>query len=189
MTLGRKSQAIHALLIDKRDMLSDYFNITITPEGDLCTLPLLLKGYLPSMGKLPTFLLRLGPNVDWTSELECFDTMLRELAGWYVPEMMPAQDDEVESSQQLQQGEGLDSAAVSSNTGASARTTHTDDDVPGNGNAATSELSRRRIQLANAIENVLFPAAKKRLIPPTALLRYISEVANLKGLYRIFERC
>ena len=70
-------QATTSLIVSKRAMLFNYFNITITEDGDLSTLPLLLKGYLPSMGKLPMFLLRLGPtcNVDWTSELECFESM------------------------------------------------------------------------------------------------------------------
>lgn len=44
-------------------MLRDYFSLDINDEGELVSLPLLLKGYTPSMGKLPSFLLRLGPNV------------------------------------------------------------------------------------------------------------------------------
>ncbi|KAI5785543.1 hypothetical protein DFH27DRAFT_575955 [Peziza echinospora] len=160
---------ITTLLIDKAPMLSDYFNMTITPEGDLCTLPLLVKGYLPSMGKLPTFLLRLGPNVDWKSELECFESMLREIAGWHVPEILPPS--------QSASGE----PKIDDSTGAVASAAVTSDEE--------QEIDKRRVELMNAVENVLFPAFRKRLVPPKALLRHVSEVANLKGLYRIFERC
>lgn len=44
-------------------MLRDYFSLEINDDGELVSLPLLLKGYMPSLGKLPAFLLRLGPNV------------------------------------------------------------------------------------------------------------------------------
>jgi len=145
--------------------------MTITEEGDLCTLPLLVKGYLPSMGKLPMFLLRLGPNVDWTSELECFESMLREIAGWYVPEILPPSS----SAPHL---------AASPDDGAAGG-------VEGTAAAAVMDqaLGGRREELVNAVENVLFPAFRKRLVPPKSLLNHVSEVANLKGLYRIFERC
>jgi len=44
-------------------MLLEYFSLEITAEGELVSIPLLLKGYTPSMGKLSSFLLRIGPNV------------------------------------------------------------------------------------------------------------------------------
>ncbi|KAF8459597.1 hypothetical protein BGX38DRAFT_1264506 [Terfezia claveryi] len=164
-------EATTSLIINKRAMLLDYFNMTITEEGDLCTLPLLVKGYLPSMGKLPMFLLRLGPNVDWTRELECFESMLREIAGWYVPEILPPPSS----------APRLAVSPISGAAGGVERTTTA---------AATDQaLGQRREELVNAIENVLFPAFRKRLVPPKSLLNHVSEVANLKGLYRIFERC
>jgi len=48
-------------------------------------LPLLLRDYIPNLDKLPSFLMRLGPQVNWTSESECFDSFLRELAYFYIP--------------------------------------------------------------------------------------------------------
>lgn len=151
-------------------MLLDYFNMAVTEDGNLCTLPLLLKGYLPSMGKLPMFLLRLGPNVDWTSELECFESLLREIAGWYVPEMLPSSPP--------------DSVLVASPGEASSKVEGVADTI-----AMDADLVKRREHLMNAVENVLFPTFRKRLVPPKSLLNHVSEVANLKGLYRIFERC
>jgi DNA mismatch repair protein Mlh1 C-terminus len=44
-------------------MLNEYFALEITEDGNLVTIPLLLKGYTPSLAKLPSFILRLGPNV------------------------------------------------------------------------------------------------------------------------------
>ena len=144
--------------------------MTITEDGDLCTLPLLLKDYLPSMGKLPMFLLRLGPNVDWTSELECFESMLREIAGWYAPEMLPSPPP--------------DPVPAGSPGGAPSKVEGVADTA-----AMDADLAKRREHLMNAVENVLFPTFRKRLVPPKSLLNHVSEVANLKGLYRIFERC
>ncbi|CAG8823619.1 24439_t:CDS:2, partial [Racocetra persica] len=41
-------------------MLLEYFSMTVSEQGELVTLPLMLKGYAPNLNKLPTFLLRLG---------------------------------------------------------------------------------------------------------------------------------
>jgi len=46
-------------------MLLEYFSTTITENGELATLPLMLKGYAPNLDKLPTFLLRLGTEVNY----------------------------------------------------------------------------------------------------------------------------
>jgi len=45
----------------------------------------LLRDYTPNLDNLPGFLMRLGPQVDWTSESECFECFLRELASFYAP--------------------------------------------------------------------------------------------------------
>jgi len=46
---------------------------------------LLLRDYAPNLDKLPNFLMRLGPQVNWTSETGCFDSFLHELAYFYIP--------------------------------------------------------------------------------------------------------
>lgn len=49
-------------------MLSDYFALDITEDGNLESLPLLLRDYTPNLDKLPNFVMRLGPQVrSWTS--------------------------------------------------------------------------------------------------------------------------
>ncbi|KAJ3092874.1 DNA mismatch repair protein [Quaeritorhiza haematococci] len=78
--------SIVELLVDRRNMLLEYFSMKITPSGELRTLPLMLKGYIPNIDKLPTFLLRLGSEVNWENEKECFETMSRELALFYATE-------------------------------------------------------------------------------------------------------
>ncbi|RFU74521.1 dna mismatch repair mlh1 [Trichoderma arundinaceum] len=76
-------------LIERREMLQEYFSLEITPTGELVSIPLLVKGYTPSLGKLPRFLIRLGPHVNWDDEKLCFQTFITELATFYVPEPLP----------------------------------------------------------------------------------------------------
>lgn len=144
-------------LIERREMLQEYFSMEVSPTGELFSIPLLVKGYTPPMAKLPRFLLRLGPNVDWYEEKICFETFLKELATFYAPEQLPA--------------------------------------VPGgeNGQAQediSPEVRQRRQHVRWAVENIFFPAFKARLVATKSLMDGgVLEVADLKGLYRVFERC
>lgn len=141
-------------LISQSEMLHEYFSLDISPEGELSGIPLLIKGYTPSLTKLPRFLLRLGPYVNWKDEKECFRTFLRELADFYIPERLPPEPspsaDPVEED---------------------------------------PEIKSRRTQLRRVLEHVMFPAFRARLVATKSLLNGVVEVANLKGLYRVFERC
>lgn len=143
--------AVTQQLISRKDMLFEYFALEVSPEGNLLTIPLLMKGYMPCMAKLPNFLLRLGPHVDWSDEKGCFQSLLRELASFYAPEALPP--------------------------------------VPQEGQTEAEDMAERRRHVRRAVENVLFPAFKARLVATTSLLKGTVEVANLKGLYRVFERC
>ncbi|CAK4033754.1 DNA mismatch repair MLH1 [Lecanosticta acicola] len=140
--------AVVEQLTCRKDMLSEYFALSVSAEGELLSIPLLVKGYTPSMAKLPNFLLRLGPHVDWTNEKACFESFLRELASFYAPEALPPPSDDEDE-----------------------------------------ELCERRQHVQRAVENVLFPAFKSRLVATTGLLQGTMEVSNLKRLYRVFERC
>jgi len=142
-------------LIERRDMLLEYFTFEISPEGELISIPLLMKGYTPSLGKLPRFLLRLGPHVNWVSEKDCFSCFLRELADFYVPEQLPPSP-----------GPGEDEPNLD------------------------AEIKARRAQIRRVVEDKMFPAFRARLVATKRLMKGgIVEVANLKGLYRVFERC
>ncbi|WYZ45048.1 hypothetical protein EsH8_VIII_000364 [Colletotrichum jinshuiense] len=152
-------EKVAAQLIERREMLAEYFSLEVTPAGELLTIPLLIKGYTPAMVKLPRFLLRLGPCVDWTDEKLCFDTFLKELASFYVPEQLPptvgGEADENDEEGRLDE-----------------------------------RLANRRRNVRWAMEHVFFPAFKARLVATTALMKAaVLEVADLKGLYRVFERC
>lgn len=144
-------------LIERRELLQEYFSMEISPTGELFSIPLLVKGYTPPMVKLPQFLLRLGPKVNWDNEKACFHTFIRELATFYTPEQLPA--------------------------------------VPGGENGQAQEdispqVRQRRQHVRWAVENIFFPAFKARLVATKSLMDGgILEVADLKGLYRVFERC
>lgn len=51
------------MLVSRADLLYDHFGVKIASDGYLIELPMLLKGYIPTMDKLPLFLLRLGTEV------------------------------------------------------------------------------------------------------------------------------
>jgi len=48
--------------MDRREMLADYFSLTISDDGLVVSLPLLLRDYIPNLDNLPSFLMRLGPQ-------------------------------------------------------------------------------------------------------------------------------
>jgi DNA mismatch repair protein MLH1 len=160
-------ETVRNVLISKAPLLKEYFSMEITPTGDLCSIPLLMKNYSPSLAKLPQFLLRLGPHVSWDEEKSCFQSLLRELASFYVPESLP-----LPPSALVDEGrdQGEDEAVP----------------VPVQ---ETAEMALRRKKLMRTIEYTIFPACKARLVATKGLLRGVMEVANLKGLYRVFERC
>jgi DNA mismatch repair protein MLH1 len=155
-------QSVREVLIAKAALLLEYFSMEVTPEGELCSIPLLMKGYTPSMAKLPQFLLRLGPHVNWNEEKGCFQTLLRELASFYVPESLPLPPSPTPAAS----GKGKQKLA---------------EEDP--------EIAARRAKVREVIEHVIFPACKSRLVATKGLLKGVMEIANLKGLYRVFERC
>ncbi|KAL1902603.1 DNA mismatch repair protein Mlh1 [Sporothrix stenoceras] len=174
-------EAVAAQLIERRQMLQEYFSLEVTPTGELLSIPLLIKGYTPPLAKLPQFLLRLGPRVRWNDENGCFDTLLRELASFYVPEKVPIINEERQRQKQrkaLKKGKGKEGDECEVETAA-------DDEEE-----LDEDTRARRVHVQHAVEHVFFPAFKTRLICTTRLMQAgLIEVANLKGLYRVFERC
>ncbi|KAJ5656401.1 hypothetical protein N7507_008351 [Penicillium longicatenatum] len=160
---SQAAEIVSRSLVERREMLDEYFSMKISANGDLLTIPLLLKGYVPSLAKLPRFLLRMGPYVDWTGEEECFRTFLRELAAFYTPEQLPVPP--------TQPGAGDEGS-----------------DHP-NPIAEDPFIVTRRAQMVQMLEYTIFPALRARLVATSRMLRGVVEVADLKGLYRVFERC
>lgn len=169
------AEMVAQTLIERREMLDEYFSIKISDEGELLTIPLLLKGYVPSLAKLPLFLLRLGPYVDWSSEGECFRTFLRELAAFYTPERLPVSP----SAASKETPTDTTSEAKSTEPKPEDLTSSEEDTM----------ISARRAQMARMLEYAIFPALRARLVATTRMLQGVVEVADLKGLYRVFERC
>ncbi|KAL8811227.1 MAG: hypothetical protein Q9200_001954 [Gallowayella weberi] len=157
------ADAVTAQLVAQRAMLTEYFQMEVSETGELVSIPLLIKGYTPSMVKLPRFLMRLGPCVNWTDEKACFHTFLIELAAFYTP------------LQLLRSADQDNDAEAETETGAVGK------------NLLDCHISQD--EMARVLEHILFPAFKARLIATRGMLKGVVEVANLKGLYKVFERC
>ena len=77
------ANGVVSLLVDKKDMLDDYFSLEIDENGQILGIPMLLEGYIPDLNQLPMFVLRVATNVDWEEEEACFDTFCQELSNFY----------------------------------------------------------------------------------------------------------
>ena len=185
-------------LVQRREMLLEYFSMDISPDGALLSIPLLLKGYTPSLAKLPRFLMRLGPCVDWNEEKACFDSFLKELAAFYTAEQLPAfgsPGGAVQNERDTLVGIGDDEEETGNNHDETPDQLDTTADKDcGEGGATTADnadadIKARAKEIQWALEHVLFPAFRARLVATKALLLGVVEVADLKGLYRVFERC
>ncbi|OSD08103.1 DNA mismatch repair protein MutL [Trametes coccinea BRFM310] len=159
------------ILMERREMLQEYFSMGISENGRVETLPMLLHDYTPNLDKLPLFLMRLGPQVNWSEEKACFDAFLRELAYFYVPEpLLPDED-----------SRGPDTASQ----GADGAQEDRHETI-----TAGPETTNARKAVLWQIHHVLFPAMARYLTPPKSLLdRDVVQVADLPDLYRVFERC
>ncbi|VBB83941.1 Putative DNA mismatch repair protein Mlh1 [Podospora comata] len=164
-------EAVVEKLIERREMLLEYFSLEVSPAGELCSVPLLVNGYEPPLTKLPGFLVRLGPCVNWTEEKACFESFLKELAGFYVPERLP-----------------LKKVAKEEDDGTLDSADERKEDSKGE---EEKRIDARRRNVKWALEHVLFPAFKARLVGTKGIMEAggVVEVADLKGLYRVFERC
>lgn len=169
--IAKGYDALHS----RRAMLREYFSIHITDEGQLQSIPLLMKNYTPALSKLPNFLLRLGTNVAWEREKECFKTFLMELALFHVPEVYISPSCP---------------AAISSNGRSFSGNPHELEAGPPAPEVA-GPFDSKETELRSVIENVLFQAFKKRLIASKQLAaeKRVNQIGELGQLYKIFERC
>ncbi|KAK3810771.1 MAG: DNA mismatch repair protein Mlh1 [Benniella sp.] len=160
------AETVKKHLVSKREMLQEYFSISITEDGHLSAIPLLIKGYIPNLEKLPDFLWRLGSEVNWKAEMACFRTVSREIAIFYSTQPQQVEDPLADLSGD-DNGDGV-------NTG---------------GND-TSLQDIHNAQFQHMISTVIFPAFKRRFVPPKALVaKVVSNVVAVKDLYRMFQRC
>ncbi|KAF6757676.1 hypothetical protein DFP72DRAFT_890338 [Ephemerocybe angulata] len=175
-------EKIFDTLLMRREMLTEYFSFDISEDGDVLSLPLLLRDYIPNLDNLPSLLMRLGPQVDWTSEKECFETFLRELAYFYTPlALIHEEDNPAPDTPPASGGAGDEPDII-------------DVDHPEQGGNPKQKEKERKEQKEHAekwqIQHILFPAMRRYLVPPKSLLdRDVVQVASLPDLYKVFERC
>lgn len=168
-------EKIWDILMTRREMLAEYFSFEISEQGTLLSLPLLLKDYIPNLDNLPSLLMRLGPQVNWNSETECFETFLRELAYFYTPMSLVPRDDPDDDA------EGADSSQDPVTKGTM--------DIETKGKKKEKKDARENAEKWQ-IQHILFPAMRRYLVPPKSLLdRDVVQVASLPELYKVFERC
>lgn len=77
------AKQVQLILVDQREMLKQYFNISVTADGKLATLPSILPSFLPLMSNLPIFVIRMACEVNYEDEKECFKSICGELASFY----------------------------------------------------------------------------------------------------------
>ncbi|KAF9177173.1 DNA mismatch repair protein, partial [Haplosporangium sp. Z 11] len=158
------AKTVTNLLVGRREMLREYFSICITDQGQLSAIPMMIKGYIPNLEKLPDFLWRLGSEIDWTAEKACFQTLSREIAIFYStqPERVEDPFASEDSSDEIMEGEGK----------------------------SPQELQDTHFQ--HMVSTLIFPAFKRYFIPPKSLIEksgMVVQVAQVKDLYKVFERC
>ncbi|KND03473.1 DNA mismatch repair protein MutL [Spizellomyces punctatus DAOM BR117] len=169
------------ILVERRDMLLEYFSFHVSEAGEILSLPVLLRGYVPNVDKLPLFLLRIGSEVDWDAEKPCFEGFSRELGLLYA----------LEPSIPLEPSSGW-------NDGDEQGHHHTVPMVIGLADRSKSSQGDSSKQANEAmaayrwvVQHVVFPALKEHFVAPQAMAGdgTIVQLANLPDLYRVFERC
>ncbi|KAG0379446.1 DNA mismatch repair protein [Mortierella sp. AD032] len=164
------AQTVANTLVARKQMLKEYFSICVTDDGKLSAIPMMVKGYVPNLEKLSDFLWRLGSEIDWTSEKSCFQTLAHELAIFYSTQPERVEDPFTDSRDDVGQ-----------------------DEI--NGELDHDKKTPQEIhdaQFQHMVSSLIFPAFKKHFIPPKALIEksgMVVQVAQVKDLYKVFERC
>ncbi|KAI9200538.1 hypothetical protein LWI28_009575 [Acer negundo] len=179
------------LLMQKVEMLEEYFGIKIDTHGNLSRLPVILDQYSPDMDRLPEFVLCLGNDVEWEDEKKCFQVIAAAIGNFYSmhPPLLPNPSGEglqyYKKRKPLSNPEDGEKSSYDADTG---------DDVEMEDvveRKLLSEAENAWAQREWSIQHVLFPSMRLFLKPPTSLSANgtFVQVASLEKLYRIFERC
>ncbi|KAJ9113147.1 hypothetical protein QFC20_002039 [Naganishia adeliensis] len=154
-------------LLERREMLEEYFSIDIDEEANLRAVPLILPGYTPNLDHLPSFLLCMSFKVNWWEEQQCFQDIFEQLAQFYTPRP-PLSCQAEEASPTL---DDTHSAAAADESEESA---------------TREEAEYEKHQL----EHILFPAFRKYgNFPKDLMNQSIRKLTDLPQLYKVFERC
>ena len=63
---------IQKLMSQKAALLEECFSMKFDESGNLVSIPKLIEGYIPNTDYLPSLILSLAREVDWTDEKQCF---------------------------------------------------------------------------------------------------------------------
>lgn len=74
---------VKELLLEKADMMNEYFSIVMDKVGNLRSLPVILDKYFPYEAEIPLYIMRLATEIDWRKEQICFQNICRETAKFY----------------------------------------------------------------------------------------------------------
>ncbi|EFN66099.1 DNA mismatch repair protein Mlh1 [Camponotus floridanus] len=74
---------VKELLLEKADMMNEYFSIVMDKVGNLRSLPVLLDKYFPYEAEIPLYIMRLATEVNWRKEQVCFQNICRETAKFF----------------------------------------------------------------------------------------------------------
>lgn len=88
------SKQVEKLLIEQREMLQEYFQISINADGELDGLPIIIDDYSPPFAHLPMFMIRLATEVNYDGEKECFQAIAKELSSFYSRWSLTSDDKE-----------------------------------------------------------------------------------------------
>lgn len=90
------SEGAVRILVENREMLADYFGIGISEDGELATLPVLIKSYQPLMSYLPIFLVTLATEVDYADEKNCLREISLQIAKFYSQISLSSSQEDLE---------------------------------------------------------------------------------------------
>jgi DNA mismatch repair protein MLH1 len=157
------ARACVELLLDKADMLEEYFSIKISgaavEDAFLDHVPQLFAGMAPDLARAPEFFLALL-EIDWLSEQPCLTSVSQKLAEWY--------------------GEGW-----------TTEYRGRDDYVTNFSASEVSTAAPNSDPQENEwyLKHVLFESMRHDFDPSETVACAIREVTSTQKLYKIFERC
>ncbi|TXG53421.1 hypothetical protein EZV62_022590 [Acer yangbiense] len=157
------------LLMQKVEMLEEYFGIKIDTHGNLSRLPVILDQYNPDMDRLPEFVLCLGNDVEWEDEKKCFQVIAAAIGNFYSmhPPLLPNPSGEgLQYYKKRKPLRNLEDGEKSSNDAVTGDDVEMEDVVE---RELLSEAENAWAQREWSIQHVLFPSMRLFLKPPTLL--------------------
>lgn len=92
--IAELAERIVEILVSKAPIMREYFGLSISEEGLLESIPVVIEDYTPSVVHLATYVLRLATEVEWDDEQECFQSFCRETADYYAKIALTKEDQE-----------------------------------------------------------------------------------------------